>query len=405
MLLEDANYIIFFLLSLCLIWMWSLVLGGRGSKLLLFYNIFFTLSFYTPALYYFSGFSVYSHAFTAEALNIFCASGVSFSFVSIFWMKTRLNSKSYWFLNFFETIRSGGVYGNYNIRLYFILSTCLMTLYLIVFFNKLTIVNLFSGEEGEVVDRLDTSGNVPFYITFSSLFIILFPTIFFYFYSLKKNRLYKILFFVLTVFAISSGGNKGILAYFFIFFIFFFSKKTFNFWKIALVSFFLISYYLFSKGVDFSDTANLGIAIESPLRRFFVTQPVGFIARIQMYLDNSYEINSAFSIKQQIFSKIYQAPLGTGSHPSHFVSSILVEYGYLPMFFVFAVFNIFLLELIKSSDKILNDRIYGFAIWNIFIFMFLSFNSDISVANILRFTIIFLNLLILYLFIGNEKRI
>ncbi|KEZ93121.1 hypothetical protein [Nonlabens ulvanivorans] len=385
--------------------MWSLIFKNKGSKLLLFYNLFFTLSFYTPALYYFLGFSVYSHAFTAQALDIFCTIGIIFSLVTIIWMKTRLNSNRYWFFNFFTHLKSKALFKSFNIRIYFVLGTCLMLFYLIFFFNKLTVVNIFSAEEGELVERLDTSGSIPFYITFSSLFIILFPTIFFFFYTKEKNRFYKLIFFILTVFAIGSGGNRGILTYFFIFFIFFFSKKIFNFWKIGLGSFVLITYYLFSKGVDFSDTDNLGLAIESPFRRFFVTQPVGFIARIQMHLDNSFDVNSTYSIKQQVFSKIYQAPLGTGSHPSHFVSSILVEYGYLPMFLSFLIFNIFLLELIKTCDNILNDRIYGFVTWNIFIFMFLTFNSDLSVANILRFSFIFLNLIILYFFTRNEQRI
>ncbi|GAK97025.1 hypothetical protein JCM19294_531 [Nonlabens tegetincola] len=57
-----------------------------------------------------------------------------------------------------------------------------------------------------------------------------------------------------------------------------------------------------------------------------------------MVAENKFNLQSDYNIKQQLYSEMYNMPLGTGSGPTHFLGDIYVGYGIILMWLAISFF-------------------------------------------------------------------
>ena len=226
------------------------------------------------------------------------------------------------------------------------------------------------------------------FYTFSSFYMVLVPAAYLYLYPRMNSTVIKVagILFVATV--LVAGGHKGLVAFFCIFLWFFaFRAKV----SLPIVGMFLLLLFVYglTKGKKTIDQEVMGTITESALRRFAVTQGLGFIVRLDMMNKGELDLDGD-QLKVQVFQKVYR--LERGTCPTIFVANIIPYAGYFVAAVVYALYCFLMLLLLKSlAFHGENDM---FLLWNIFIIAFLTGMTDFSFYMFLRCALAVLNIFI-----------
>lgn len=382
---------ILFIAVLLMFFVWiSLVYKNGVKKMYFLYFLLNFLMFFGPLFYYSLGFVAYSNVVSEDSLNTYSIISFFVVLLNIFFFKRLNNSTNHFGLRPFFLKYKLGLFQKRNLKSYYLFFLGITTLYVIVFFSNFPLVLLITS--GKLGERLDVSGAIPFYITFSAISMIFIPSAFFYFKTVIKNKLILITLFLFTIFLLTAGGNKGIVSFFLIFYVLIGTDKL-KMINILIVTISLVLIYLITKGITTFNSETISFLIESPFRRLFAAQGVGFVGRIQMLTEDTLILDSGISIKQQVYAQMYNAYIGDGSAPTHFIANTLVKYGYLMMWVVYCIYLFFFIRILILSDKIIYGSNYAHVVWNLFIFIFLTTFTDLSIANFLRFFLIIINML------------
>ena len=251
---------------------------GLHKSSFIIHFFFISLIFIGPAVYYELGGLTYSHSFEWEDVFTFELYGVSVFTCSLVFAYFLAHKRKGLFNRYFVNYNSR----NLNITfLYFFFWYLLVILYLLFYYKHIPIVRFILT--GSLPERLDQSDSVKLFYTFSSFFMVFIPSGYFFFVRYLKTNLLKFGLLILVVFILTSGGHKGLVTFFAIFAIFFsgfkLNLKYISIGLFALAG--LLTIYVLSKGRDFNKETFLYL-LESPPRRFFVTQGSAFITRISM---------------------------------------------------------------------------------------------------------------------------
>lgn len=357
----------------------------KSSYIIHFFFLF--IIFIGPAVYYELGFVSYSNSFEWPDVIVFEIYGTIIFTISLIYAYILAHTKKSIFNKYFENYRDR----NQNlIFLYFLFWFILVVLYLLTYINQLPLVKFILT--GNLPERFDQSDTVKLFYTFSSFFMVFIPSGYFFFIKHIKGNLLKILLLLIVVFILTSGGHKGLVT-FFIIFALLFSGIQFNF-KYILIGFFAISgmliIYTISKGKEFNKETFVYL-LESPPRRFFVTQGSGFITRISMKRRNLYkgDIYEYQVIKKETFQEIYPGYNEKGAAPTIFLGDLHVRYGYMFTIISYILFLIIVFPIIKGTDNMPDRRLYLW--WNLFILFFLLGMAEISYSSSLRILLALFN--------------
>lgn len=362
------------------------------KSLFIYFIIIFTI-FYTPVIYYtvldgqayriFTEKDLQKYIYIASAvfiqLSIFIVLKNSFSFKPI---KMRLH--------FIDKV-------NTFVNVYVGLIVSLVLIYLVLFFPQLPLYQTLMS--GTVVERPDIVGNLPGYFTFSIFSSLIVPGFYFYYLKLiNKHKIIKIILIILISLLMVAGGNKGMLVYYYIFIWIFEFKLKINFKVIFMVlSSFVI--YLFLKTGELRFTQeNWDYITTSPFRRFFVTQGVGFIARIHL-LGENVDFTTIDSIKNYVFYVIYGS---NGSHPTYFLADIIIKYGIYLGFLVHTAVISILFYISRFIDKQYRSNL--FILWNFVVICFLIGMAELSTSFLLRTFVILINIIALSILAKIKKK-
>ncbi len=354
---------------------------------------FISLIFIGPAVYYEMGLTSYSNSFEWEDVITFEWYGVAVficSFLYLFFLKgTKHSILNNYFKN--HSNRNGKL-----VTFYFIFWFGLVLLYLAFYYDKIPVIRFLIS--GNLPDRLDQSDEVKLFYTFSSFFMVFIPSGYFYFIKFMKTNLSRFALLLLVVFILTSGGHKGLVTYFAIFAIFF-SGFKFNL-KYILIGFFalsgLLSIYVLTKGREFNKETFIYL-LESPPRRFFVTQGSAFITRISMKRRDAYkgDVFDYQLIKREVYQEIYPGVNEKGAAPTIFLGDLHVRYSYVYTMLCYLVFLLFSFPFIKGLDNMKERKLYIW--WNIFVFFLLLGTAELSYTSAIRCFLCLANLLILLL--------
>ncbi|UJH69040.1 hypothetical protein [Allomuricauda sp. SCSIO 65647] len=352
---------------------------------------FISLIFIGPALYYEIGLTSYSNSFEPEDVITFEKYGIFVFSVSLVFMFLLANIKKSFLDDFFKTYRGQ----NKNvIFVYFLFWYVLVGVYILFYIAELPVVKFIST--GSLPERFDQSDNVRLFYTFSSIFMVFIPSGYFFFIRYLKTPILKLLLLLLVVFILSSGGHKGLAAYFIIFALLF-SGFRFNLKYILILGFSglgLLVVYTLTKGKEFNEETFIYL-LESPPRRFFVTQGSAFITRISMdrrykYMGDIYEYRV---IKSETYQEIYPGLNEKGAAPTIFLGDIHVRYGPIFTGISYILFLIFCFPIIKAIDGMSERRLYIW--WSLFILFYVLGTAELSYYSSIRVFLVFLNIFLL----------
>jgi len=390
------NYLFLSLTIVLLIWL-HITIKHLGVKGLYFLYFFLNVTiFYGPICYYQLGFKSYILAMSDESLFEFSLLSLTFFIINIFVLKITFLKQAFIFKNFFGNISFDKLENKNKITTFYILTYIVILAYMVIFYKHFPLVKLISGEE--LGERLDITGDIPLYITFSAITMIFIPSGYFYFTNMIKNQFALFLLLLLCIFLLSAGGNKGIVSYFLIFY-FLLSSKSINILKITLLITTLIIIYGALKGVNNLSPENINYLIDSPVRRLFVSQGSGYITRIEMINNNAF--HTGLAIKKEVYSNIYNTPYNSGTSPTHFTGNIVVTSGYLVTILIYTVFTIIFTRILFTLDMLKIKKENTFFMWNLFLFSYLITYSEFDLANFIRIGLMLINLF----FIKNISRI
>lgn len=392
--MDISNISISLFLIVTLLYLWWLLIIYRRNMVKSIYFIYYCFSFtvfYGPILYYRLGFDGYIHAIKYEAFLIFyyisiLVAGLNMAFY-LYTTKFKLTALK----SFLQKISFDKITNHKLLTHYFVIVNVVCLVYILVYREYFPLTKLI--DQGELGERLDISGAIPFYISFSTLFMVIIPSSFLYFRQRLKSKLVISILFLFTLFALSAGGNKGVTSFFLIFYLLLCTKNQ-SIFKYIVLFFTLAIIYLVFKGYTEYNADTLEYLIESPFRRLFAAQGSGFIVRIDMMLKDLFV--EGYEIKQQVYARIYNSYIGVGSSPTHFIGDVIVKYGFFIALFIYLIYlNFFTKILVTVSNVYKNDVKSSFIVWNFFVIAFITTNSDITLANFLRTIVVVFNLLII----------
>ena len=381
----------FLLISLYLLNLYTVISKTLYKSSYIIHFFFISLIFMGPAVYYEMGLTTYSNSFEWEDVITFEWYGVSVFVCSLLYLYFLKGTKWSILNNYFKN------HSNRNSKLvsvYFIFWFVLVLLYLTFYYDKIPVIRFLMS--GYLPDRLDQSDEVKLFYTFSSFFMVFIPSGYFYFIRFMKTNISRFGLLMLVVFILTSGGHKGLVTYFAIFAIFF-SGFKFNL-KYILIGVFalsgLLAIYVLTKGREFNKETFVYL-LESPPRRFFVTQGSAFITRISMERRNAFDGN-VFDyqlIKRESFQEIYPGINEKGAAPTIFLGDLHVRYGYAYTMLCYIMFLCFSFPFIKGLDNMKERKLYIW--WNIFVFFLLLGTAELSYTSAMRCFLALANLLIL----------
>ena len=364
----------------------------RSSFVIHFF--FISIIFMGPAIYYELGFTSYANSFKDQDLLTFERYGVfvfSACLIFLFFLK---HSKITSFKQFFRNYHSGR--NNQIIFAYFLFWFGIVLLYLLVYINHLPVIKFITT--GNLPERFDQSDSVKLFYTFSSIFMVFIPSGYFFIIQYLKTNFQKLLLLLLVAFILTSGGHKGLVA-FFIIFALIFSGYKFNFKYIFIASIALISLlfvYTLTKGRKLNKETIVYL-LESPPRRFFVTQGSAFITRVSMDRRGLYkgDVYQYRVIKSETYQEIYPDDNKKGAAPTIFLGDLHVRYGYIFTALSYILFLVICFPLIKFVDSMSERKLFVW--WNVFVFFFLLGFAELSFNSSLRIFLVFFNFIFLIL--------
>lgn len=356
------------------------------KRITFLYSFSLITIFYTPSLYFFLGGEVYRF-FSDDSL-------IDFFYVGM------ITVSIYLFLSFIiDSLHIKKqilfVKDNLFIKIYFISFLIPILLYYTIYFKQFPLVQLMLT--GEVIDRPGMTGAIPHFFTVSIIVSILIPSIYFFYFN-KISSTYKHLFInIIILFLFIASGNKGFVVYYFIFiWIYIFKGKM----DIRILLMFILSLviYAISKGLLEVNSELFSYLMNSPFRRFFVSQGTCFIHRIDMLNEGFDFINNSNprGLKFDVFEHMYNTNI-TGSAPTFYTGDFLVKYGH---FFSFLIF-IFISSILLYSSKLLytmDTNIKLFIYWNIYSILFFIVMAEINFTNFIRMFVGIFNIyIVIYL--------
>jgi hypothetical protein len=371
---------IYFLLLIYGLNLFYIYKKGLYNSSFIIHFFFISLIFIGPAVYYELGGLTYAHSFEWEDVITFELYGISVFACSLIFSYFLAHKRKSLFNRYFANYSTR----NKNLTfLYFFFWYVLVLAYLLVYYNHIPIVRFILT--GSLPERLDQSDSIKLFYTFSSFFMVFIPSGYFFFVRYLKTNLLRFGLLLLVVFILTSGGHKGLVTFFAIFAIFF-SGFKFNLKYIVIGVFALsglLTIYVLSKGRDFSKETFLYL-LESPPRRFFVTQGSAFITRISMDRNNLYvgDVNEYQLIKRETFQAIYPGVNEKGAAPTFFLGDLHVRYGYIFAMLSYLLFLMFIFPFVKGLDSMKDRRLYIW--WNLFVFFLLLGNAELSYTSALR---------------------
>ncbi len=362
---------------------YTLIIKKDYKRITFLYSLSLITIFYTPSLYFFFGGEVYRF-FSDKSLIDFFHIGtytiLIYLFLSILIDYLRFKQAS---LN---------INNNKFILVYFLFFLVPIILYYIIYFKQFPLVNLLLS--GELIDRPDLTGAIPHFYTVSTIVSIIIPSMyFFYFNNIKKGYMH---FFInaIMIFLFIASGNKGFLAYYFIFIWLYVFKAKLDF-KIFAMFIFTMFVYMLTKGILEMNPEVFSYMMNSPFRRFFVSQGTCFIHRVDMVNEGFDFINnvSPRGLKFDVFAHMYNTTKTIGSAPTFYTGDFYVKYG---LFFSLLIFTIISSILLYASKYlfILRTNKKLFFYWNIYALLFFISMAEIDFANGIRMLVAILNIFI-----------
>lgn len=373
----------FFLLNINFFVLCTLIFVFKEyKKMYILYFLFLVTIFYSPALYYYFGGKSYFTFNNKALIQYYYLSSFIFFVNSIFLFLKQTA--------FFPTIKQTQIFYFHRksnlLKIYFRIIISLILFYIILYFNKFPLIHYIQYHE--IIERPDTTGSIPFFYTMSTLMMFILPS--FYFYKIEeKNKFQHAIWLLFISITMIIGGHKGIIAFFFIFWWFFILKAKINLKLILIVSL-LVVIYAINKGIAINANT-LDYLFSSPYRRFFVTQGACLINRLHL-ININFPWDTAFDIKVQVCSYIFNSELGSCSAPTFFIGDLIVKYG----FFIACLLYVLVLGAIIFILKIINilPKQNLFLNWNLYMIFFLLSMAEISFSSFLRIITIVLNIVI-----------
>ena len=356
------------------------------KRITFLYSFSLITIFYTPSLYFFFDGEVYRFFSDKNLIYFFHIGTVTiciYLFLSIFIDQYNLK-KQRLLIN----------KDNFFIALYFLGFLIPILLYYIVYFKQFPLVQLFYT--GDLIDRPDMTGSIPHFYTVSTIVSIVIPSIYF-FYFINIKGYYKHFFInIVMIFLFIASGNKGFLVYYFIFIWLYVFKAKLDI-RVLLMFIFSLVVYATTKGIQEIDPELVSYMMNSPFRRFFVTQGTGFIHRIDMLNEGFDFINNVNprGLKFDVFQHMYNTNI-IGSAPTFYTGDFLVKYGKVFSFSIFIIISSLLLYVSKFLHK-LETNIKLFIYWNIYAVLFFIVMAEINLSNSLRVFVGIFNIFIVIL--------
>lgn len=363
------------------------------KKSYILYFIFVFIIFYTPSIYFLLGGETY-HYFSDKTLQhymLYSSIIIFFNIVALYIKKTKLvpllNEKL--IKNIFTKNTN-----KYHI-IYFGIIVSVVFTYIALYFYRFPLVSyLFFGN---LLERPDVTGNIPHFYTFSTFMGTIVPSFYFYYFDKIKKNYIHILSVIIIIILMTIGGHKGIVAFFAIFYWIVIYKGKINY-KLPLIILLLIVIYAVTKGVNKLNIETFQYLLDSPTRRFFVTQGTCFIYRIHA-MDVNYIFDATIPIKNQLCD-IMNDGKGFGcSAPTFFIGDLIIKYGYIIATIIYTFSLYIIIVLIKNIDYFLKNNY--FLLWSLFSIFYLMGMAEISIYSFLRILSILINVIIVYI-IANK---
>ena len=351
-------------------------------------SVFFLLLstiFYTPVLYYLYLDGNSYRKFSEATLNQFILLS-SILFLTFFLLLIFKQTLSFKKRNKTFTYNKRS---NILVKIYIFSIILFVLSYIIIYHDKLP---LFMNSSGMNIEgyRPDVSGGIPFYFLFTTLQLIIPSFYFYYLKELKEKKIFHLLAFILVSLTLIVGGNKGILLFFYMFIWIYEYKFRINI-KIFVMFVFAFGVYMYLKiGTLTFNKESMDYMLESPIRRFFVTQGSGFINRIEL-LNIGYIFVEPISIKEHVHQYIYSRT--GGAAPTYFLGDYIVKYGiWIAMFLHFVITSTIVIfsRYIDMFHK--KDLFVG---WSFFIILYLIGMAEIEIPFLYRLIVLIANALII----------
>lgn len=349
------------------------------------YSLSLVTIFYTPSIYFYFGGTAYRF-FDDQSLVLFFYVGGMFLFLYGVLM---LFIRAYFF-------PSGSVKFNSNlfVKIYFLFFVGIICVYYAIYFKSMPLMYFLIS--GEMIDRPDLTGSIPRFYTVSSLVMVYLGSTYFYYFESIKRKWLHVLINLSMCFIYVMAGHKGFVVYYCLFLWIFVFKLAVDL-KIFFIFFALLFVYMLTKGITHVDADVLAYMMDSPFRRFFVTQGTGFIHRLDL-LEFGGVLEHARGIKFAVFQKMYNVPFD-GSAPTFYTGDLIVKYGYVYSYLIFILISSFLLLFCQCVYRLsCNKRLFLF--WNFYVVTFLISMAEISFSSSVRVLLVFVNLTLVY-FLGR----
>ncbi len=375
----------FILLTLLAFWVVILlVINNDKNKIGFLYSLVILIIFYTPNLYFFFGGTAYDF-FDEKSLDeyILYSSIVMLLYGLVYTVTYGCKiSLSNYQLFFKESVL---------VKLYFFTIVSASLIYYAYFFSHFPTVHFLL--EGELIERPDLTGEIPFFFTVSTIAFIVLPSAYFFYFN-RFSKYQHIVVNIVIVFIFIAGGNKGLVVFYFLFlWLYIFSAKL----DFRILILFLISMgiYLLTKGITEINAEVMEYLMSSPFRRFFVTQGSCFLFRLDMISDGySYLQADSRGIKFDVFARMYNTEV-VGSCPTFVTGDLLVKHGYAVSLLLFVIISFVILSLSKISFHLrCNKKLFLY--WNIYFIIYLVVMSGLGSSNIFRIAFVICNFILIY---------
>ncbi|WP_422529151.1 hypothetical protein [Serratia fonticola] len=256
---------------------------------------------------------------------------------------------------------------------------------------------LLQAFEGNIIDRPDAvKGDFKGYFTYSIVAQTLLPAIYFYFHNKYKDNFFiNTVLFLSVSFFIIIGGNKAIFLYFVIFYMWFSESKNKKL-NILIYGGVCIALYALMKGILSHETGSnvtTDYLFESIVTRTFATQGISIPNVIELASNNIAILDmSSEELKSVLFEYVYGYSPGT--MPLIYIADIFVRFGILITIMIGLIFS-----LILAFSSLFIERTKNLALlWIYYYAIYALVMSGLSDANLLRFTVSSISILIIYLF-------
>lgn len=381
----------FYLLTLLTIWCILLfILNNEKNKVGALYSLVIIMIFYTPNLYFILGGE--SYRFFDEAslqAYIYYSSFVMLIYALVYSLVYGYRGSFKGYKVIFNS--------SFLIKLYLGFVVGFIFIYYAYFFKSFPTVHFILS--GELIERPDLTGSIPFFFTVSTIAFVVLPSAYFFYFN-KFSTFQHILANLVIVLIFVMGGNKGLVVFYFIFlWLFVFKLKI----DLRVITLFILSIaiYMLTKGITEINSEVIDYLASSPFRRFFVTQGTCFLFRIDM-LSEGYTALQADprGIKFDVFSEMYNTDI-VGSCPTFVTGDLLVKYGYMMSLTLFIVISLVVLILSKWALHVqCNKKLFLY--WNIYFVIFIIVMSGLESSNLFRIVFVVCNLLVIYV-LSNIK--